>query len=598
MKNCYLFFFLVLISTLPFINCSPNKDQKSLNTSLPPIEDQAIPVEDGGEIDPIASDQAVRGGVFNTWGGGYPKSINQWLDYNQFSSQLSSLMFEPLIGMHSTENRPVGVLASSWEISEDKTTYTFKIHAEAKWSDGTDITAQDIQFYYDIIMDPKHLTSLFRVSLSKLDRPEILDKKTLRVRANEVHWRNFWTAGGLTAFPKHAWKDLDFNSIHFEFPVVSGPYQIHEVKTNRSISLKRRGDWWGRTLKFNQHKYNFDYLVFKSLEDRTKALEVLKKGDFDLYPIYTARIWERQTNFPQVQKNWVVRQTIYNQEPKSFQGFAINLRKKKFQDKQVRLALGHLLNRELMLEKLMFGQYFLLNNYFPDLYPNNTNPNHPLIQYSPEKARKLLGQAGWKINDQGLLEKDGEIFSLKFLYHGTPLPHLTIFLEDLKKVGLQAELDVVSLASFRKRMDNHEFDLAWTNWSASRLRDPESMWHSKTADDIATQNIPGIENEEIDQLIEKQKSIMDIDQRNEIIKEIDLELIDTIPYILLWQSDRHKLLYWNRFGTPKTILDKFNREDSALVYWWFDQDKADALLKAQQSNSALPAVASEIHYSH
>src|SRR5690606_8191052 len=116
----------------------------------------------------------------------------------------------------------------------------------------------------------------------------------------ENHWKNFWAAAGFFALPKHVWKDADFNKINFEFPVVSGPYELGEVKTNRSIQMKRRSDWWGRVLRYNVGKYNFDYLVFKSMEDRNKALEVLKKGEFDMYPIYTAQIWAEKTHFDQV----------------------------------------------------------------------------------------------------------------------------------------------------------------------------------------------------------------------------------------------------------------------------------------------------------
>ena len=186
------------------------------------------------------------------------------------------------------------------------------------------------------------------------------------------------------ALPKHVWEGKDFNEINFEFPVVSGPYRLYRNLTNRSITMQRRGDWWGRNLKINQHKYNFDYLVFRAEEDRTKALEMLKRGDFDLYPIYTSRIWVEQTpEIPQVKKNWIVRQIVYNQEPKSFQGFALNLRRPLFQDVRVREALSRLLNRELMLDKIMFNQYFLLNTYFPDLYPGNKNPAAPMLRRAP-----------------------------------------------------------------------------------------------------------------------------------------------------------------------------------------------------------------------
>jgi microcin C transport system substrate-binding protein len=562
----------------------------------PAVQDSPVTLLDGGEIDPIANPAAVKGGSFFTWAGGYPKSLNMWLEYSQFSVQVAGLMFEPLLTMDPVKDEPLGVLAKSWEISPDKKTYTFKIQPEAVWSDGKPITAEDIQFYYDVMMNPKNLTSLFRVDLQRFSRPEVLDEKTVRITASEAHWNNFWTAGGFFALPKHAWEKLDFNEINFDFPVISGPYRLYQVQTNRSIIMQRRGDWWGRNLKNNQHKYNFDYLVFRAEEDRNKALEMLKRGDFDLYPIYTARIWAQQTNFPQVQKNWVVRQVVYNHEPVAFQGFALNLRRTLFQDVRVREALAHLLNRELMLDRIMFNQYFLLNSYYPGLYPNNRNPNAPMLNYDPAKARTLLADAGWKVDTDGVLKKDGKPMEFSILYFGEPLPHYNIYLEDLKAVGIQAKLEVVSFASFTKRVDEHDFDVIWSNWGGSRLQDPESMWHSKTADEIATQNHPGVKDPEIDALIESQKQEMDTGKRNEILRKIDAKLVTIMPYVLLWQSDRSRLLYWNRFGTPKTVLDKFDREDSALVYWWFDPKKSAELDEAQKADRALPAPAPEVHY--
>jgi microcin C transport system substrate-binding protein len=587
----------LLLGGLLLAGCGGKQTDKSDSRQVgPPVKDEPVVLEATGSLDPIANPAAVKGGSFFTWAGGYPKSLNMWLDFNSFSAQVLGLMFEPLIMMDPVREEPAGVLADSWEVSADKKTYTFKISANAKWSDGAPVTAEDIQFYYDTIMNPKNLTSLFRVDLQRFARPEVIDAKTVRITATEAHWSNFWSAGGFTAFPKHAWEKKDFNEINFEFPVVSGPYRVHQIQTNRSIILQRRGDWWGRNRKINQSKYNFDYLVFRAEEDRTKALEMLKRGDFDLYPIYTARIWAQQTDFPQVQKNWVVKQAVYNQEPKAFQGFAMNLRRPLFQDPKVRLALSHLLNRELMIDRIMFNEYFLLNSYYPDLYPGNKNPDAPLLKFDPARARALLDEAGWKVDTDGVLKKDGKPFQMVFLYHGEVLPHINIYIEDLKTVGIQTRVEILSMASYSKRVDEHDFDMIWSNWSASRLRDPETMWHSKTADEIATQNHPGVKDPEIDRLIESQKQEMDLSKRNEILRKIDQRLTAITPYVLLWQSDRNRLLYWNRFGTPKNILDKFNREDAALTYWWFDAKKSAALDAARGANTTLPGEPKEVRY--
>lgn len=536
-----------------------------------------------GEFDPIANPDAVPGGTFTTWGGPAPKSLNLWLENSAFAANVMGLLFEPLATLHSVKDEPVGVLAKSWEISPDGKTYTFRIDPRARWSDGKPITARDFQFYYDVIMNPANMTPIFRVGLSRFARPEAPDSLTLVVTAKEAHWKNFWEAAGLTAFPAHAWEGKNFNDIHFDFPVVSGPYRLEEVKRERYVSLRRRADWWGRSLRYNAGKYNFERIRFRFMEDRNKALEAFKKGDFDAYPIYTAALWAEQTGpdrIPAIASGWVARKSVYNQEPKGYQGFAINMRREIFKDARVRLAFSHLLHRELMNDKLMYNQYFLLNSYYPDLYPGNRNPDAPVLGYDPEKARKLLAEAGWKPGPDGVLVKDGRRFTVSFLSSGV-MPHYNVYLEDLKKAGIDARVEQMSHSTITRRIDEHDFDLYWAAWGASRLRDPEAQWHSSTADEPASNNFPGFKDAEVDRLIEAQKNEMDLGKRNAILRAIDKRLTILVPYVLLWQSDNTRLLYWNRFCTPKHVLDKFSREDAIIPYWFVDAEK-DANIRAKK----------------
>ncbi len=541
-----------------------------------------------GEEDSIANPQAKLGGTLRTWGGAFPKSLNMWRSYTSFTANIMGLLFEPLISLHSVDNRPIGILAESWEILPDKKTYRVRLRKEAKWSDGKPVTAHDVQFYYDVIMNPSNLTPIFKIGLKRFDRPKVINDFVFEITANTTHWKNFWEVGGITPLPKHIWENIDFNEQNFEFPVVSGPYHLDSLKKNRSMSLKRRVDWWGRSLAYNKYKYNFNFIKYRFMEDRIKTLEAFKKGDFDVYSIYTAKIWEKQTHFEAVKQGWVNREKIYNHKPMAFQGFAINLRKKKFQNVLVRRALAYLLDREKINEKLMYNQYFIQNNYHPDLYPNNVNPQAEMITYNPAKARQLFKEAGWLVNEDGQLEKDGQIFTINFMVFSTgTLPHLTIYLEALKKVGVVAGIEQLSYPTIKKRLDERDFDLHWMNFGASRLRDPESLWHSESAVKKGSNNIPGLINPEVDALIEKQKNIFDINKRNDIIRQIDSILVKEMPYVLLWQADHHRLLSWNKFGRPSFILDKYNDEISLITYWWYDEEKYSVLEKARKNNQSL-----------
>ncbi|MCL4101670.1 extracellular solute-binding protein [Fibrobacter sp. HC4] len=541
-----------------------------------------------GEFDPVASKEARPCGAITLWGSAMPKSFNMWEDYNSFSAELMGMMFEPLVSLHSTEDKEVGVLADSWSVGEDGKTFTFHVDPRAKWSDGKSITAEDVQYYYDVIMDEKNLTPIFKVGLSRFDRPEVVDSLTIKMTAKEIHWGNFWEAAGMLAFPKHAWQGKDFNQIRYDFPVVSGPYIIKTFREDRYVELARRADWWGFKKNWNRGKYNFQKIRYRFMNDQTKALEAFKKQDFNAYAIYTSSIWMKQTDFDAVQKGWAVKQRIFNKEPIGFQGMAINMRKPEYQDVRVRRALNFMLNREAMNEKYMYGQYFLQNSYYPDLWPNNTNPKATMYKFNPDSARALFAEAGYKVNGQGVLEKDGKPFAINFITSSEDLRHLTLFQEDLKKIGVVATIEQMSQSTLRKRLDDADFDLYWVNWGAGRLRDPEASWSSKTAMDKGTNNLSGLQDAVVDSLIELQKTEFDLAKRNEILKALDNRLSEIVPYVLMWQCDHHRILYWNRFGMPEKVLDNFNREDAIPVYWWVDPVKSAALDKAMKAGEALP----------
>lgn len=578
---------VTLIGILAFCDREP--------VSLEPVQDAELSGEKQGPLDTMADPDAVRGGTLNVWGASYPASINMWLDYNSTSADITGKLFEPLVGMDSATAKPVGILAESWTISPDQLTFTFKIRPQAKWSDGTPITAKDIVFHYKTIMNPDHMTSIFRVSMQRFEEPVAVDERTVRIQAKERHFSNFWEAGGMVAFPSHLWEGKNFNDIN-DFEVVSGPYKVLENKTNRYLLLQRRGDWWGRILNYNTGKYNFDYIRYRFIEDRNKTLEAFKKGDFDYYGIYTASIWAEQTEFKETEQNHVIRQEIKNRNPRGFQGFAINMRKDKFKDVKVRKALAHLINRKLMNEKIMYNSYVLLNSYFPDLYNGYQNPNAPVIEYSPEKAKDLLKEAGYTVNDRGEMVKDGQKLTFSFLSTSSESRHLNIYIEDLKKAGIEANIEQVSYSSARQRLNEFDYDIYWVNWGAGRLKDPEPMWSSETANQTASNNLTGFADEKADALISQLKTEMNPARREALLKQLDKRIFELHPYILLWQSDNSRLLYWNKFGKPENPLGKYGREDAVMTYWYYDPEKVKALSDAKKSGEKLPGEPATVIY--
>ncbi|MBI9076885.1 MAG: ABC transporter substrate-binding protein [Desulfatibacillum sp.] len=553
--------------------------------------DQVFPTPDWKELpDPVASPYAVPGGEVSVYIGPSPKSLNYYLENSSIAAHVFSGLYESLLTMNPRNLEYNPNLAEKWSISDDQKTFTFWINKKAAWNDGTPVTAQDVKWTFDAIMDPKNQTGVHKVSLARFDSPQVVDDHTIRFQATEVHWKNLLAIGSMDILPKHAYEKLDFNKINFELPVVSGPYEIGELVENVSLTLKRRHDWWKNQAPSVQGLHNFETIRLRFYGESENAFEAFKKGLIDVFAVSTARRWVKETNGEQFSKNWIVKQKIHNYDPVGFQGFAMNMRKPPFDDLRVRKAMAHLLDRNKMNATIMYNQYFLHRSYFEDLYsPKNPCPN-PLYEFDKEKARKLLAEAGWKVNPQtGYLEKNGKPLVVRFLTRDSSAEKfLAIYEEDLKDVGIQMLMDKKDWAAWIKDMDDFNFDITWAAWGASLFKDPEGMWDSKEADRNSGNNTTGFKDARVDALIEKQKSIFDVEERHAICRQIDQIVYDQCPYVLLWNLDYKRLLYWNKFGTPDTVLPKYGDATSAESYWWLDEYSVADLKDAMEQNLMLP----------
>jgi microcin C transport system substrate-binding protein len=547
---------------------------------------------------PIASPDAVPGGSISVFGFQYPKSFNLYLDNNTFTSDLFSSLYESLLTMNPLTPRQEPGLAERWAISDDKRTFTFWLNPKARWSDGRPITAHDVKWTFDAIRNPANLTGAHKSVFESFESITVVDDHCVRFAVKEVHWRNLLTAGGFAILPKHAFEKLDFNKINFEFPVVSGPYQLGEIKEGISATLERRADWWNRQAPSQRGLCNFQSIKFKFFASPETGFEAFMKGDIDLFAVYSARLWMNETSTEKFARNWIVRQKVFNYEPTGFQGFAMNLRRPPFNDKRVRQAMALLLNRERMNSALMYDQYALSRSYYTDLYDTaHPCPNGPFT-FNKERARRLLAEAGWKANPKtGLLEKDGKRFEFRFLERESVADKfLAIYAEDLRDVGILMQTDSKDGSAWTRDMDEFNFDMTWGAFSSGLYKDPEMLWASKEADRKMSANITGFKNATVDELIEKQKSMFDVAARHELCRQIDGILYEECPYVLLWGINYKRLVYWNKFGTPATVLDKYSGESSAYWLWWYDADAAADLKDAIKNNLPLPPRPAEVTF--
>src|SRR5690606_33365201 len=214
-----------------------------------------------------------------------------YLDTSTYNSTNFSMMYETLLGSDPVTLEFQPHLAEKCVISDDKLTFTFHIDPRAKWSDGKPVTAHDVAFTYETIMDPKNLTGPHKIGLETFEAPEVIGERAIRFRAKEVHWRNLLSLGFFHILPKHAFEGKDFNKINFEFPVVSGPYRLGEVREGIYSRLERRDDWWLKDAKRVQGTGNFQTVEYRYYAEREEAFEAFKQRQFDFHAVYTSHIW-------------------------------------------------------------------------------------------------------------------------------------------------------------------------------------------------------------------------------------------------------------------------------------------------------------------
>jgi microcin C transport system substrate-binding protein len=540
--------------------------------------------------DPIAAPEAIAGGSL-TLAGIQTKSLNGYLDSYKTTQDLFGLMYETLLGLDPLTSEFVPGLARRWTLGEDKRTFTFDLDPAARWSDGQPVVAADVRWTFDAIMNPTNETGPNKMALEVFAPPEIIDAHTVRFVAREAHWRNLLAVGGFAILPRHVFANQDFNKINFAFPVVSGPYRLDGFKENVEIRLERRTDWWARSRPSTTGTYNFQTLVTRFFSEQENAFEAMRKGDIDIHAVYTARIWANETRGDRFDRRWIVKQRVRNHNPVGFQGFAMNLRRPPFDDLRVRQALAYLLDRETMNRTLMYNAYFLHTSYFESLYDSAHPCTNRTYAFNPEEAGRLLQAAGWIANPKsGLRERNGRTLGFTFLTRdGSSDKFLALYAADLRKAGIELKIERKDPATWMRDMDAFNFDMTWAAYSAGRFPDPEYQWHSREADRPAGNNVTGFKDARVDALIERQRTEFDPGRRAALCREIDALLTASVPYVLLWNIDNTRLLYWDKFGVPPTVLSKFGDESAVVAYWWNDPDATAELKAAMAAGSNLPA---------
>ena len=574
----------------------------------PEAGDPSVSAEDGGPgfsgegwesnmtFQAMGSKEAVKGGRMVMEIPSWPATLRlQGKDYNtEFNYRARDLCQDTLLHLHDSTLEYVPGLATHWRISEDKATYTFRINPKARWSDGKEVTSADVLATFHLLMDDGILFPSNKIVFGKFDPPVAVSKYIVQVHVREESWRNFLYFGSsMTIMPAH---QISIPGAEYlreyqnKYHAVTGPYTLDAagLEMNRSASLVRRDDWWDKDNPAWVGMWNIDEFKFVVVTDRQMAFEKTKKGEIDYYVIPKAQWWAEELvpeKVDAVRRGLLQKRKFYNAAPVGTTGLALNMTRPPLDDLNVRKALAHLRNRELMMDQLFFGEYEPLDSYWQ--YGEYRNPNNGRTAFDSFEAVSLLEKSGWTETDsEGYRKKGGKRLELSLDYRSElSEPSLTIFQEDCKKAGIKINLQRVDNAAFWKNLRQREYDIANQAWGALVFPNPETSWNGKLAAQVDNNNVTAFSDPRVDELLVEYDRCYEPGRRAEIIREIDGIVFAAHPYVLDWYSPAQRVVYANKYSMPNFGVWRTKDRTDMMYCWWQDPEKARLYEEALKDSS-------------
>lgn len=513
--------------------------------------------------------------------------------------------FDTLMAASGDEPDAVyGLVAKSAEASEDKLTYRFRLRPEARFHDGSRLTAADVAFSLLVLKEKGH--PIYRSILAQMAAAEAATEDLLVVRFSPERSRDLHlVVAGIPIFSERYWQGRDFEAATLEAPLASGPYKVGRFEPGRFIELDRVPDYWARDLPVNVGQNNFDRIRYDYFRDRTVAFEAFKNGTLNFQEEYTSRIWATGYDFPALREGRVKKETIPNDSPAPIQGWYFNTRRDAFKDPRIREAIGLAFDFEWTNANIMYGSYKRLTSYFEntDMKAEGMPSPEELALLEPfrktlsasvfgepytapvsdgsgqdrrllRRADELLREAGCKRDGSILKLPNGQPFTIEFLDFQSALqPHTQPFQANLKKLGIEARSRIVDAAQYQRRMDEYDFDMASRALSGAGTPGDSLriVYGSQAAKTPGSRNIAGIADPAVDALVER---IANAKTRQELVvacRALDRVLRAGLYWVPMWYKANDWLAYWDEFDRPAT---KPELSSGAPATWWHDAVRA------------------------
>ncbi len=567
---------------------------------------------------------APKGGRMVTMGTGGANTFDTFNGYilkGDAAQGLESLFDSLMTRANDEPDAVYGLIAQSADVAKDGLSVTFILRPEAKFSDGTPVTADDVVQSFTLLKDKGH--PAIAITLRDVVSAEAVNPATVRYTFKGELVRDLPMIVATLPVLSKAYYTLEkFEETSLKPPLGSGPYKIKAFNPGTYVAYERRQDYWAKDLAVNRGRFNFDEIRYDYYRDRNVELEAIKSGQFDFREEFTSVNWATGYDIPAVKDGRLIKDILPDDRPSGAQGYFINTRRDKFKDVRVREALDLAFDFEWSNKKLFYGLYKRTTSFFENSDMMAAGPPPPeelkLLEpfkdklppevfgqpYTPpvtdssgenrvnlKKARDLLVAAGWTPGGDRLLHNaKGETLDIEFLMFEPMFERITgPYADNLKRIGINATLRMVDPAQYERRMKAFDFDVT-TQRYALRLTpgvELRGYWGSEAAKTDGSFNLAGISDPVIDALAD---SVVGAKSRTELVtatRAIDRVLRAGHYWVPHWYKASHAVAFWNKFSRPAT---KPKYDPGVLDTWWFDSQKAQALASAQ---TAAPGQASQ-----
>ncbi len=505
-----------------------------------------------------------------------------------------------------------GLLAEGVKYPTDFSSVTYRLRREAKWHDGKPVTPEDVVWTFEQL---KKLNPNQAFYYRHVMKAEITGERDVTFTFDSPGNRELpQIVGQINVLPKHWWtgkdasgKQREISAGTLEPPLGNGAYRIKNFIAGRTISYERAPDYWGKTLPVNIGRDNFAELRYEYYRDDTIELEAFKADQYDFRVENSAKNWATAYDFPARRENKVILETFSERARGVMQAFVFNLRRDKFKDARLRLALTYALDFEEMNKTLFFGQYKRINSYFsgtelassglpsgkeleiletvrdkvpPEVfttpYQTPSTGSEDTRRANLREALRLLKTAGYEIRDGKLVNaKTNERFQFDILLNSPAMERVVLFYKPaLERLGIDVTSRVVDSSQYINRIRSRDYDVIVSGWgqSLSPGNEQRDYFGSEAADREGSRNYGGIKNLAVDALIERVIFAKDRDELIAATRALDRVLLWNQYVVPMWTIDYARTARWDRFGKPEKL--------PAYSYgfpeiWWYDKERAE-----------------------